>query len=86
MANKPWDPKRMALREALREIRSRKGLTQTELSQILGRQQSYISKYENGERRLEYLEVMEILDACEHSVQEFQAVYETKIKKKKVEK
>lgn len=85
MANKPWDPKRIALREALKEIRGRKGLTQTELSQMIGRQQSYISKYENGERRLEYLEVIEILDACEHSVEEFQAVYETKVQSKKLD-
>ena len=83
MANRPWDSKRVALQETLKEIRGLKGLTQIELSERLGCQQSYISKYENGERRLEYVEVIEILEACEHNVRDFQAVYDSKVRPKR---
>lgn len=38
------------------------GLTQQQLSMQLGRPQSFVSKYENGERRLDFIEV---LDICE---------------------
>ena len=79
MANKPWDPKQQAFRDALRELRYNRGLKQQELGDMLGRKQSYISKYENGERKLGYLEVLDILEACENTVQEFQALYQTKV-------
>ena len=82
MANKPWEKKRTVFRETLRELRDSKGLTQSELGERLGRQQSYISKYENGERRLDYLEVLEIVDACEYSLHELQAAYKTKMNAK----
>lgn len=39
------------------------GLTQTELAELLHRPQSYISKYENGERRLDVLEFLEVVKA-----------------------
>lgn len=46
----------------LREARESVGMTQVQLSQKLGKPQSYVSKYENGERRLD---VIELLDVCE---------------------
>lgn len=38
------------------------GITQLQLSEQLGKPQSYVSKYENGERRLD---VVEMLYICE---------------------
>ena len=38
-------------------------LTQTELAERLGRPQSFVSKYERGERRLDFVEVFEISEA-----------------------
>lgn len=35
-------------------------MTQQDLSAMLGRPQSYVSKYERGERRLDVLEFMEV--------------------------
>lgn len=37
-----------------------RGVTQSELSEKLGKHQSFVSKYENGERRLDVAEVVEI--------------------------
>lgn len=42
--------------ELLRQARLQSGLTQVELSQALGLPQSYVSKCEIGERRLDVLE------------------------------
>jgi transcriptional regulator with XRE-family HTH domain len=41
----------------LRKIRNDKGLTQVELADRLGAQQSFVSKYEAGARRLDFLEL-----------------------------
>lgn len=43
-------------RELLVEVRKTAGLTQAELSQRLDRPQSFVSKYERGERRLDVVE------------------------------
>ena len=44
----------------LRRLRHDAGLTQVELSQRLGRSQSFVSKYEQGQRRLDLIELEEI--------------------------
>lgn len=44
-------------RELLRDLRVRKGVTQAQLSTALGMAQSFVSKYEMGERRLDFIEV-----------------------------
>ena len=41
----------------LREARERKGLTQIELAERLGQTQSFVSKVERGERRLDIVEL-----------------------------
>ncbi|MHC4477782.1 MAG: helix-turn-helix domain-containing protein [Planctomycetota bacterium] len=47
----------------LREARKKAGLSQTELARRLGRTQSYISKYEMGELRLDLLELRSVCKA-----------------------
>lgn len=44
-------------RDLLRELRTQKELTQVQLSEALGMPQSFVSKYETGERRLDVIEV-----------------------------
>ena len=41
--------------------RKNAGLTQTQVAEALGKPQSYVAKYEGGERRLD---VIEFLDVC----------------------
>jgi ribosome-binding protein aMBF1 (putative translation factor) len=48
------------LRELLIEARKTAGLTQANLSQRLHRPQSFVSKYERGERRLDVIEFGEV--------------------------
>ena len=82
MANKPWDADREKLRELLKSLRKNEaGLTQVELSQALGRPQSYVSKYETGERKLDYVEITEICKALGISMKKFNNLYEECTKK-----
>jgi transcriptional regulator with XRE-family HTH domain len=47
----------------LRGIRVDAGLTQNELASRLSRDQTFVSKYESGERRLDILELREVCQA-----------------------
>lgn len=78
MSNRLWDKQQLAFRETLKDIRQQAGLTQQELARRLDKPQSYISKYENGERRLDYLELREICSQLGYSVEEFEAIYSTR--------
>ncbi len=50
----------MRFRELLVEARKKADLTQAELASRLNRPQSFVSKYERGERRLDVLEFREV--------------------------
>lgn len=60
-----------ALLTLLLEARVEAGLTQKELATKLGRPQSFVSKTENAERRLDVIEFMDVcrgLDADPHEL------------------
>jgi transcriptional regulator with XRE-family HTH domain len=59
------------LQSLLRQVRTEAGLTQEELARRLARPQSFVSKYETGERRLDVLELREVCRALELSLAEF---------------
>ena len=57
-------PRYIQFRALLRQIREDAGLTQVELSERLGRPQSYVSKVELGERKIDMLETLDFCKAC----------------------
>lgn len=67
MKKSVWQEKYQTLKTELRLMRKKAGLTQIELSKKLGKPQSYVSKYENGDRYLNFIEVLDVCDACESS-------------------
>lgn len=71
------------LQDLLKEIRREKNLTQTEIAEVLEQSQSFVSKYESGERILDILEVRFICNRLGLSLTQFCARLEGKIAKKK---
>lgn len=61
MTSSVFRPKYKLLQQALIQARQNAGFTQTELAMRLDKPQSYVSKYENGERKLD---VIDFLDLC----------------------
>ena len=51
--------------QTLIDARARARLTQADLARRLGRPQSFVSKYENGERRLDVPEFIEVCAALQ---------------------
>lgn len=51
------------LREALFEARRKRGFTQSQVAALLNKPQSFVSKYERGERRLDVVEFLEVCKA-----------------------
>ena len=49
-------------REAMIEARRGSGLSQEALADLLGKPQSFVSKYERGERRLDVIEFLHLCD------------------------
>ena len=67
------------LRQLLRQERDEAGLRQVDLAKKLGKPQSYISKYESGEKTLDILEVREICAVFEITLSDFTKKLEDKI-------
>jgi len=68
------------LQELLREARTEAGFSQIELAKKLGRPQSFVSKYESGERRLDLVELREICKALKISLTDFVRRFEDSLK------
>ena len=63
MSKSTFSSEYTVFRLTLKDIRLRSNVTQTDLAARLGRPQSYVSKFEAGERRLDVIETMAICDA-----------------------
>lgn len=61
--------------ELLRIVREEAGLRQIDVAQRLTQPQSFVSKYESGERRLDLLELELVCEACETDVLRFVTRY-----------
>lgn len=64
------------LRDLLRQIREEAGLRQIDLANRLNEPQSFVSKYESGERRLDLIELRQICQAMEVSLPDLIARFE----------
>jgi transcriptional regulator with XRE-family HTH domain len=53
-------PEQVAFRELIAEARDRAGLTRHALAKRLGKHQSFVAKYEGGERRIDIVEFLKI--------------------------
>lgn len=58
-------PQHQKLRELLIAARKKAGLTQAEVAERLGRPQSFVAKYEGGERRLDVIEFIQVMRALQ---------------------
>ena len=71
MRKSVFTPEYTAFRDLLRELRVEKGLTQVQLSAALDMPQSFVSKFEIGERRLDLIEVRMVCESLGLSLPAF---------------
>lgn len=65
-------------RELLTQAREDAGMTQVQVATKLGKPQSYVSKYESGDRRLDVTEFVQIADLLSLDVGSFLDQYRAK--------
>ena len=63
--------KKARLAALLRQVRLDANLTQLQLAEKIGQTQSYVSKYENGEQRLDLLELEAVCKAVGITLTDF---------------
>lgn len=73
MSGSTHTPRYRELLKALVEARKKVGLSQIELARRLKRPQSFVSKYERGERRLDVVELTDIAEELGLSVSDLLA-------------
>ena len=71
MKKRIYIAQRNLMTDLLREVRLETSLTQVELAARIEKDQAYVSRYESGQRRLDVLEVREICQAIEITLEEF---------------
>lgn len=67
----------------LRETRERAGLTQTALAERVGQSQSYISKWERGDLRLDLVQLRALCRAMGISLPAFVSEFDARVSKKR---
>lgn len=63
--------KKKRLSTLLRQVRLDANLTQLQLAEKIGQKQSYVSKYENGEQRIDLIELEAVCKAVGISLTDF---------------
>ena len=69
--NLQWRHEKRQLAALLRQVRLDAGLTQAQVAEAIGETQSYVSKYENGEQRLDLMELEAVCKAVNISLTQF---------------
>ena len=68
------------LLELLAALRQKSGVTQVELAQMLGQSQSFISKVERGDRRLDIIQLRTICQTLGTTLPEFITAWEKRLR------
>lgn len=76
-----YDPEYRVFIECLKECRMQSKMTQQELASHLGCSQAYISKYEQGQKRLDIIEVRNICHCLGISLPEIVRIFEDRLKR-----
>jgi transcriptional regulator with XRE-family HTH domain len=76
-----FSPPQERLQELLRQTRMNAGLTQEDVAQRLKQPQSFVSKYESGERRLDVIELRQICGILGISLAKFVEKFEKMLNK-----
>ena len=80
MSKSHYSQHQTKLQELLRRVRLDAGLRQKDLAKRLGMPQSFVSKYESGERRLDLLEIRQICSAIGISLADFVQMFEESLR------
>ena len=67
---------RKILLAVLRDLRKQRNLTQDQLAKSMGVTQAFVSKYETGERRLDFIDLIGICDVLGMSIVKFAERFE----------
>jgi len=82
MTKNTYTAQQQCLQALLRQVRQEAGMRQVDLATRLGQHQSYVSKYESGERRLDILELRQVCQVLGISLTDlilrFEALCETR--------
>ncbi|WP_353570240.1 helix-turn-helix transcriptional regulator [Candidatus Albibeggiatoa sp. nov. BB20] len=70
---------REILHNLLRQQRDEAGLRQVDVAKKLGKPQSYISKYETGEKNLDIIEIKEVCEVLGIKLSDFAKKLENKL-------
>lgn len=81
MATSIWSKQNQLLQQTLKELRMSASLTQLQLAEKLIKPQSYVSKYESGERKLDLIELKEIAECCGVTLNDLVKIFELKTSK-----
>ena len=79
MTKSVFTPDYRTFLKTLVETRKNQHMTQRVLAEKLNKPQSYVSKFESGERRLDVIETRDILQALNVSVADFWTTLEKEI-------
>jgi transcriptional regulator with XRE-family HTH domain len=66
-------------RQLLKELRAEKKLTQRQLARRLKVPQSYVSKYETGERRLDFVETVYVCSTMGITIEHFVSLFSDRL-------
>lgn len=75
-----YSQRQVELQRLLRELRQKADLRQQDVADLIDEPQSFVSKYESGERRLDVLELREVCQALGTSLAQFVGQLEKRLR------